>query len=307
MILIVGSSGLLGREVARRLLSRGERLRLLVRSPGKVDDLKQAGAEVVAGDLTDADSLGRACDGVDRVFAAAHSILGTGRNKSEKVDDAGHRSLIDAAKARGVRQFVYTSALGASANHPVDFWRTKYRVENYLMASGLTYTILRPSAFMEWHAHTFNGKSILEQGKTKFIGEGSKLRNFVAVRDVAYFAVLALTKVELENRSLDIGGPNNASNYQVALLYGKLAGIAPTVSRLPAPIARGIGIVLKPFLPGVSRILHIGSLPDEAFDERFDPAPLLQEFPVKLTSLETFVGEQVRLHQKGEPASVDVL
>ncbi len=301
MVLLVGASGLLGREVARRLLSRGERLRLLARSPAKVDDLKQAGAEVVAGDLTDPDSLRRACDGADRVFAAAHSILGTGRNKSENVDDAGHRCLIDAAKAMGVGQFVYTSAMGAAANHPVDFWRTKYRVENHLKASGLNCTILRPSAFMEWHAHIFNGKSILDTGKTKLMGAGTKLRNFVAVRDVAHFASLALTGSQLANRTIEIGGPKNYSNHEVALLYGEVAGIKPRISHLPALVAKGISLALKPFMPGVSRILHIGSLDDDAFNEQFDPEPLLHEFPIRLTSLEEFVQERFREKQQESP------
>jgi NADH dehydrogenase len=190
MILIVGGSGFLGRKVAELLLSQGQQVRLLVRTPAKVDDLKQLGAEVVIGDLVYPPSLTQACQGVDRVFVAAHGFLGKGRYQSEAVDDAGYHALIDAAKAAGVAHFVYTSALGAAPNHPVDFWRTKHRIEEYLKASD---TILRPSAFMETHAHFLNGKSILETGKTSLLGNGTKPRNFIAVRDVAQFAVLALT------------------------------------------------------------------------------------------------------------------
>ena len=57
MILIVGGSGFLGREVAKLLLSQGRQIRLLVRTPAKVEDLKQAGVEVVQGDLMDPSSL----------------------------------------------------------------------------------------------------------------------------------------------------------------------------------------------------------------------------------------------------------
>src|SRR6266487_1495686 len=177
MILIVGANGFLGREVAKLLLSKNEKVRLLVRTPAKVDDLNQAGAEVIQGDLIDPASLTHACHGIDRVLAAAHSIVGKGKYKSEPVDDAGHRALIDAAKVAGVAHFVYLSILGASPNHPIDFFRTKYHIEEYLKAGGLSYTILRPSAFMEWHAHIFNGKSILEKGKTSLLGMGTKPRN----------------------------------------------------------------------------------------------------------------------------------
>lgn len=92
MILIIGASGFLGREVTKPLLSKGEQVRLLVRTPAKVEDLKQAGAEVIQGDLIDPPSLARACQGADRVLAAAHSLLGKGRYKSEAVDDVGHRA-----------------------------------------------------------------------------------------------------------------------------------------------------------------------------------------------------------------------
>jgi uncharacterized protein YbjT (DUF2867 family) len=293
MILIVGGSGLLGREVAKQLLSQGEQVRLSVRTPAKVEDLKKLGAEVVQGDLIDPPSLRQACQGVDRVFSAAHSMLGKGRYKSEAVDDVGHRALIDAAKAAGVSRFVYTSMQCAAPDHPVDFFRTKYQVEEYLKASGLSYTILRPCAFMEWHAHIFNGKAILENGKTSLLGKGTKVRNLVAVRDVARFAVLALTSSTLQDRTLEVGGPGNYTNNQVAELYGRLAGITPKVSHMPAPVARVMSVVLKPFQPGLSRIMYLGSLPDDAFDERFDPAPLLAEFPIHLTTLEEFVRERV--------------
>jgi len=137
MILIVGANGFLGREVAKLLLSKNEKVRLLVRTPAKVDDLNQAGAEVIQGDLIDPASLTHACHGIDRVLAAAHSIVGKGKYKSEPVDDAGHRALIDAAKVAGVAHFVYLSILGASPNHPIDFFRTKYHIEEYLKAGGL--------------------------------------------------------------------------------------------------------------------------------------------------------------------------
>lgn len=293
MILIVGATGFLGRETAKLLLARGEQVRVLARTPTKADDLKQLGAEVTQGDLVDSSSLMRACQGVGRVLAAAHSLLGKGRYKSEYVDGAGHRVLIDAAKAAGVSHFVYTSILGVSPDHPIDFFRTKYDTEEYLKASGLSYTILRPSAFMEWHAHVFNGKSILESGKTTILGTGTKPRNFMAVRDVAQFAVLALTDPKARNRTIEMGGPQNFTDNQVAELYGKLSGVTPKVNHMPPLIARVMSIVLKPFQPGLSRIMYVSSLPDGAFGETFDPAAMLKEYPMHLTTLEEFIRERI--------------
>ena len=301
MILIIGASGFLGREVTKLLLSKGEQVRLLVRTPAKVEDLRQAGAEIMQGDLIDPLSLKKGCEGADGVLATAHSLLGKGKYKSEAVDDAGHRALIDAAKAAGVVHFVYMSMLGVSPDHPFDFARRKYSIEEYLKASGLSYSILRPSWYMEQNVHIFNGKSILENGKTSLLGNGTKLRNFVAARDVAQFAVRALLDPKLKNRTTDIGGPQNATNNQVAELYGKIAGVTPKISHMPPFMAKAMSIMLKPVQPGVSRIMYLSSLPDDAFCETFDPAPLLSEFSIHLTTLEEFIHERVA-DTKKQPA-----
>ena len=146
---------------------------------------------------------------------------------------------------------------------------------------------------MEWHAHIFNGKSILESGKTNLRGSGTKPRNFVAVRDVAYFVPLALSDPRLKNRTIEVGGPDNFSNNQVAELYGRMAGVVPKVNRLPPTVAKVLSMVLKPFNPGISRMMYVGSLPANAFGEQFDPKALQAEFGMRLTTLEEFVRERV--------------
>ncbi len=182
MILVVGANGFLGRETVRQLLAAGQRVRAAARVPDTVADLRQLGAEVVHADLIDPASLASACNGIDAVFAAAHSLMGVGKYASHLVDGAGHRALIDAATTAGVKRFVYTSALGVSPEHRIDFFRTKAGVEKYLARSGLGFTILRPTAFMEWHVHLLLGKSIVDSGKTTIFGGGNNPTNFIAAR-----------------------------------------------------------------------------------------------------------------------------
>jgi nucleoside-diphosphate-sugar epimerase len=133
----------------------------------------------------------------------------------------------------------------------------------------------------------------LEKGKTSLIGIGNKPRNFVAVHDVAQFAVQALLDPKLKNRIIDIGGPQNLTNNQVAELYGKMAGVTPKVSHMPVGMAKVMSVAFKPFHPGLSRVMYMGSLPDDVFSEQFDPTALLSEFPRHLTTLEDFVRERV--------------
>ena len=125
MYLIVGATGRLGSLVARKLLADGKPLRAMSRTPAKADALKKLGAEVVQGDLREPASLARACQGVDKVLAAAHAFEAQGDNNPQTVDGAGNRHLIDAARAAGVNHFVFTSILGVGPQVPLDFFRFK--------------------------------------------------------------------------------------------------------------------------------------------------------------------------------------
>lgn len=291
-ILIVGATGVLGKETTRQLLAAGHKVRAMVRDLQKSADLHEMGAELVQGDLIDPASLKKACQGVDAVLAAAHQLMGKGQYTSEAVDDAGHRALIDAAKTAGVKHFVYTSAQNASSNHPTDFYRTKAKIESYLKASGLSYTILRPPAFMEWHVHNLLGATVLTTGKTTIYGTGNNPTNFMAGSDVARFAVLALTDPRLKNRTINIGGPDNLSRNEVVKLYEKHMGRPAKVSHVPVGVMKVMGPILRPVQPVLSRLMSF-SVWSDTTNQRFEPAAMLKEFPVTLTRVDDFVQDMV--------------
>lgn len=292
MILVIGASGYLGNATAVQLLASGESVRAMTRHPDKVRTLREMGAEVVAGDLRDEAALRRACSGVDRVFAAAHTLMGRGRESSKYVDDLGHKSLIDVARASGVEHFVYTSAYGASAQNPVLFVRIKADVEQYLKHSGLSHTILRPTAFMEWHVHTFIGKPLLETGKVTLLGPGTNPINMVSAVDVARFAVIGLTDPQAAGQCIEIGGFDNVSRMEVVRLYEKLSGRKAQVRRMPLSMLRVMSPLLRPFHAGLSQVFAF-SVWTETADFTFDPTETLQHYPVTLTRLEAWVREQM--------------
>lgn len=291
-IAIVGATGMLGSEVTRRLAAGGHRVRALTRSPHRAAPLAMSGVEVRVADLTDRRSIDAALHGATIIFAAAHGLIGRGKNRSSNVDDAGHRTLIDAAAAHGVDRFVYTSVLGASNGHPAAFWHTKAAIEEYLIASGLTHVILRPAAFMELHAHEFIGKSILDGRTTVILGRGDRPLNFVSVRDVATFATMAITTPEIRDTTIEIGGPDNLSRNDVAALYARLSGRQLRVRHIPIGAVRVLGSIIGTVHPGIGGVMHASAVFEE-IDQSFDPAQTLRRFPMSLTSMESFVRERV--------------
>lgn len=223
MILVAGATGTLGGRIVRGLLERGESVRALVRSTSNHAPLADAGAEIVIGDLKDPDSLSQACDGIDVVVTTA-SVSKTGDDSLEAVDLEGSRNLIDAARAAGVRHFIFTSTVGASPDHPALLFRLKAAVEDYLRESGMTYTILQPNAFMDAWFGMLIEMPIHSGMPVTLVGDSKRRHSFVAERDVAAFAVSAVGHMAAKDATILIGGPDAITLRDAVRLYEQALG-----------------------------------------------------------------------------------
>src|SRR5690242_10663424 len=116
MILVAGSTGILGSEIVRQLREQNCPVRALVRKtsdPQKVARLKSLGATVVEGDLSDKASLAAACQGIGTVISTATAVASQIPGDSiPKVDQMGQLHLVEAAMENGVRHFIYVSFSG---------------------------------------------------------------------------------------------------------------------------------------------------------------------------------------------------
>lgn len=293
MILVVGSTGNLGRKVVRSLRAAGENVRAMTRVIAKADELKALGAQPIRADLTDPDSLDFALRGVRAVVISAHSVLGRGAESSEEIDDKGHRTLIDKAKEAGVEHIIYISVIGASADHVLDFWRTKARIEQYIKDSGIAYTIIRAASFMEVHAYMLLGQAVVEGKRVMVMGRGKHPRNFVAAEDVAKVVMGALKIPSLRGETIDVGGPENLTSNQVVELFERLTGRKAKVTHIPMPVVKSMARVMKPIHPGISRVMRM-SVHDETTDQTFDATLLRSRIPIKLTTLEEWARSRMR-------------
>jgi NADH dehydrogenase len=233
MILVAGSTGVLGGEICRRLVEHGEPLRAMAREssdPDKVGRLHALGVETVVGDLREPESLVRACRGVATVVSGVTAILPRLPEDSVAgVDDAGQRQLIDAARAAGVRSFVYVSYSG-NIGDDCPLSQAKRRVEQHLRESGLVYTILRPSYFMETWLSPAVGFDIAG-GNVRVYGSGEAPVSWISVADVAEFAAECARAPVAENAILELGGPAALSPHRVIEIVEK-AGQPLTVEHV---------------------------------------------------------------------------
>jgi uncharacterized protein YbjT (DUF2867 family) len=209
------------------------------------------------------------------------------------VDGAGQCRLIDTARAVGVRRFVYVSAHESDpAYQRVPFFRIKHRVEHYLRESGLAWTILRPTAFMDLHAHVLIGEPILKKGKVVLFGRGEQPRNFVAASDVAEIAFRALTEPSFVGQTIDIGGPENLSSNEVVRIYERRTGRRAQVTHAPIVLPRVMSVLLRPLHPGLSQIMQTAVLA-ETVNQTFDAGPLSERFGMRLMTLDEWVSRRL--------------
>ena len=293
MILVVGATGTLGRKIAKTLLASREDVRVMSRSLARTDELKSLGARPVRANLNDPESLEFAVRGAKTVIASAHGLLGRGHESSDAIDDAGHRALIDASKEAGVDHFIYTSVVNASSDLPIDFWRTKARIERYLQDSGLSYTIVRPTSFMDTHAYQLLGKNVIEGKRVVLPGKGNNPRNFVAAEDVAKVIVGAIRIPALRGETIDVGGPENLTNREVVQIFERLSGRKAKITYLALGVLRAMSGVAGRAHPGVGRIMRMMII-NEMRDQRFDPTMLRTKIPITLTSLESWARNRIR-------------
>jgi NADH dehydrogenase len=283
MILVTGGTGHLGAHLIPLLTAGGSHVRVLTRNKDRARIRLGGGPELVEGDVRSPDSLRMAVDGVESVVSAVTGF-GPGGQGTREVDDDGNRNLIRAAEQAGVHRFVLLSMRGASADHPMKLARMKHRAEQTLRATRLSWTILRPTPFMELWAGIV-GDPIVKTGKTTVFGRGDNPINFIAERDLARMIQLALVEPRFDHAVLDVGGPGNVSFNQLVRKLEGAIGRTAAVRHVPVPMMRLAALLTRPLRPDVSGMIEAG-IGFETGDLRFDPSDLRRLFPpIELTSV----------------------
>ena len=210
MILVTGSTGLIGSEVVRLLSRAGVRARALVRSPSSQPDLP--GITRVIGDLAKPGTLPSAFAGCTKVFL----LVGNVENAV-----ALQRNAIAAARAAGVTHVVKLSAFGASPHSNSLIGRFHYQIERELQETGLAWTVLMPHHFMQ--NLLSQARDIINEGVV-YSSSGEGRIPFVDTRDIAAVAVATLTRPGHAGKKYVITGSEALSYRQATEILAQAIG-----------------------------------------------------------------------------------
>src|SRR3954453_10591438 len=220
MLLVTGATGTTGMEVLRALKARGAEARAPVRDETKAHPLRDLGFTPVTGDLGDPRTLGPALEGVER----AYLVSPAGPMQSEL-----EQAFLEAAKEAGVKHIVKLSVIGANPEGPLRFARSPAKVEPALKESGMAWTLLRPTAFMQnplaWGPRVLDG--------TFYSPVPDAAVSLVDARDVAEGGAAALADEGHEGKSYGLSGPEAVSYREQARRVFAAAGREVTVEEVP--------------------------------------------------------------------------
>ena len=222
-VLMVGATGTYAGLVVPELTRRGVTVRALVQDESKVDDALQRGArETAIGDLQKPETLLAASDGVDGVFHINPAF-------APHEADMGV-AMVEAAKSAGVRKFVFSSAIHPSiskmSNHAA-----KRPVEETMYESGMDFTVLQPTMFMQTLEGGWN--QIVQGGRFSLPYSINAMVCYVDYRDVAEAAALALTTDRLAYGTFELCAPGMVNRIEIAAMMSQALGRTIVAAETP--------------------------------------------------------------------------
>lgn len=295
MILVVGSTGLVGGEICRLLAEEGKQFRALVRPTSnqeKVNQLKEMGAELVYGDLKDPESIRKACEGCKTVISTASCTLSRQEGDNiQTVDRQGQLSLVDVAKNEGVEHFIFTSFPELAPEIPLE--KAKREVEESIKESGMKYTILQPLNFMEVWLSPAVGFDF-PQKQVQVFGSGDRKVSWISFRDVASFAVKSIENNSVYNSILPLGGPASLSANEVVKLFENAMGEKFKVTNIP-------GESLEEQMKGAEDQIQksfAGLMFSIAEKDRIvNMEEALKKVPIQMSSIEDYISNVTGTHE----------
>jgi uncharacterized protein YbjT (DUF2867 family) len=224
MILVTGATGTIGSSTVKALKAKGARFKVGTRSP---DKLKGQGVEAVPFDWDKPETFGPALQGVEKLF-----LLTPASEKQTQYT----QSLVDAAKKAGVKHIVKLSVMGADAEPGISLGRMHRDSEKAIKSSGIAWTMLRPTFFMENFFNYYGADP--KKDSTVYNPHGQGKAVWVDGRDVGEVAAAVLTGQGHEGKAYDLTGPEALGDAEALAILGQALGRKYTYVDVPEEAAR---------------------------------------------------------------------
>lgn len=290
LVLVAGGTGFIGRHIVHSLQARGHDVAVLSRTPERAVRAVPQGTAVRQGDVRCPETLQAAMEGVDTVINAVqfpnHPVENPRKGYTYMaVDGEGTVRLVAAAKAAGVRRFIYLSGAGTRAGQTAPWFRTKLLAEKAVRESGLAYTIFRPSWVYGPEDRSLN-RFVTFARYLPFvpvIGDGQTRVQPLLVSDLAEVVATSVSLSQTESQVYDVGGPEALTMDQIIRTMLKVMGKRRPLLHGPVPLIKAVAALLA-LLP--TPPLSPAAVDFILMDEPVQIAPLVRDLPMRLTPLE---------------------
>lgn len=289
MYLVTGATGSLGKRIVRQLRSSEQPVRAFVRLSSNFGELEDRGAEILIGDLKQERDLVKACREVKYVI----SSHGSG-NDAQALDYRANIDLIDQAIANEVEHLVFISVLGVDRGYEDSpTFKAKREVEKYLIASGLNYTILRPSGFANNLIPL--AERFRDTGLYFSIGEQTNRSSIVSTDDLAKIAIASCQLETAKNQIFSVGGPDILLRKDIPQIFSRIFNREAITINPPLQLFDSLRMGLGLLNPQLNKSLGTlrTLLAHEFFCTQDEIARLESTFSLKMESLESFIRRYV--------------
>lgn len=255
MILVTGGSGYLGSHITRQLVDAGLKVRVLVRNQAyaqKEGRLAGLDVEWLEGDVTRPESLPLALKGATAVIHTVAIAIEKGGRTYEQINYQGTVNLVEAAKAAGVRRFIFISQLGADSKLPYRFLASKGKAQEYVAASGLDWTAFQPSVIWgpeDEFANSFARLIPLTPLIFPIVGDETSRFQPVWVGDVAASVIKAIDDPTTVGKAFQLGGPEVLTLEEIERRTLQALGSRRWLIRFPMPLLKVFVALMESLLP----------------------------------------------------------
>ena len=261
IVAVTGGTGFVGTAVVSELLAAGHEVRILSR---KAPERLPEGASHVSGSVVTGEGLNILVEGVDAVVHLVGIIKESGANTFKAAHYEGTVNILAAASRAEVRRYLHMSAMGTRKDAVSKYHRTKYAAEEAVRASGLDWTIFRPStifgpsdAFINMLTDMMRKTPVMP-----VVGGGKTRMQPISVENVATAFRMALESDVTIRKTYELGGPEQLNLRQVLKIVAKVIGKSRLFISLPlvimTPVAK-LGELLRLPLPFTSdQLIMIG-------------------------------------------------